>query len=302
MLAILALACAPAYAASPAITPTPAYQPEVVNPELVGGRRIDTGTAATFLVWGSDATILRSADGREWQHAQTPGSSDLAQLAANPQASVLVAVGNKGSILRSTDAGKTWRAARNTIDDTDLLAVVHVYERIWVAAGTQGRILRSTDDARTWTLVNSHLKAAMRTLSLDAYSGRILIGGDDGLVGFSIDAGVSWQLTALTMPDPTTPISGFYRFGRLLLATSALAQVQASTDPHAVAVTAAFADQQSAAFGAALEGYDSPRRADVLEVMGLVLDGNLRAWQLGRQPVAEVHRAIDRAAALIFDR
>ena len=81
----------------------------------------------------------------------------------------------------------------------------------------------------------------------------------------------------------------------------ALAPVQASTDPHAVAVTAAFADQQSAAFGAALDGYDSPRRADVLEVMGLVLDGNLRAWQLGRQPVAEVHRAIDRAAALIFD-
>lgn len=80
----------------------------------------------------------------------------------------------------------------------------------------------------------------------------------------------------------------------------ALAQVQASTDPHAMAVLARFADQQSDAFGAALEGDDTPHRDDVLEVMGLVLDGSLRAWHLGRQPVAEVHRVIDRAATLIF--
>jgi photosystem II stability/assembly factor-like uncharacterized protein len=230
MLALLALVCAPAQAASPAPAPSPVYQPQVVNPELVGGRRVDSGGTSTFLVWGSDATILRSMDGRDWQHAQTPGASDLAQMAANPQGSVLVAVGAQGTILRSTDAGKSWRRARNTIVDTDLLAVVHVYDRIWIAAGTQGRILRSKDDARTWTLVNSHLKVAMRSLSLDAYSGRILIGGDDGLVGFSIDAGVSWQITALTMPDPATPVSGFHRFGRLLLATSALGRFLTSED------------------------------------------------------------------------
>lgn len=82
---------------------------------------------------------------------------------------------------------------------------------------------------------------------------------------------------------------------------AALLQVQASTDADAAAVMSTFEQQQSAAFGGALDGYDSPRRDDVLAVMGAVLDGNLRAWQRGRIPVAEVHRAIDRAAALIFD-
>ena len=191
-----------------------------MKPELVGGRRVDTGAAATFLVWGSDATILRSGDGRQWQHAQTPGAADIAQLAANPQGNVLVAVGNQGNILRSTDVGQTWRAARNSVVDTDLLAVVHARDRIWIAAGTQGRILRSTNDARTWSLVDSHLQAAMRTLSLEVASGRILIGGDDGLVGFSDDAGQSWQITAIAMPHPATPVTGLHHFGKLLLATS----------------------------------------------------------------------------------
>jgi AcrR family transcriptional regulator len=83
---------------------------------------------------------------------------------------------------------------------------------------------------------------------------------------------------------------------------AALVQVQASADPHAAQVVATFEDQQSAAFGEALDGYDSPRRDDVLAVMGAVLDGNLRAWQLGRITIGEVHRSIDRAASLIFDR
>ena len=90
-------------------------------------------------------------------------------------------------------------------------------------------------------------------------------------------------------------------FERDPLVYAALLQVQASTDPDAAAVIATFEDQQSSAFGEALDGYDSPRRDDVLAVMGAVLDGNLRAWHLGRIPIAEVHRAIDRAAALIFD-
>ena len=82
---------------------------------------------------------------------------------------------------------------------------------------------------------------------------------------------------------------------------AALLQVQASTDADAAEVMATFEHQQSAAFGEALDGYDSPRRDDVLAVMGAVLDGNLRAWQRGRISMAEVHRAVDRAAALIFD-
>ena len=52
--------------------------------------------------------------------------------------------------------------------------------------------------------------------------------------------GVSWQITALAMPDPATPVTAFHRFGKLLLATSALGRFLISEDdgeelgPHAV--------------------------------------------------------------------
>src|SRR5688572_11097180 len=207
------LLCAPALAAAPAIR----YKPQVVNPDLVGGRLVETGATPVFLVWGSDATVLRSENGRDWQHADSPGAADLTQIAADSAGAVLVAVGAKGAILKSVDAGKSWTPARNPTLDTDLQAVVSAGNRIWIAAGTQGRILRSVDDAKTWKLI-------------DAKSGRVMIGGDDGLVGFSRDGGESWQLTAITMPEPVTPISGFHRFDKLLLATSAMGRFLTSED------------------------------------------------------------------------
>ena len=96
--------------------------------------------------------------------------------------------------------------ARNDTKDTDLLAVVNQPgTRIWIAAGTNGRILRSIDDGKNWSIVDSQLKIGFQTLFVDPISQAILIGGDEGLVGFSKDAGVSWQITAISMPEPATP-------------------------------------------------------------------------------------------------
>jgi photosystem II stability/assembly factor-like uncharacterized protein len=207
----------------------PTYQPQVINPDITGGLLVHA--TRVLLVWGSDGTILRSEDGERWSHAITPGSADLARICANASGSVIVAVGAQGTILRSTDGGKTWAAARNDTKDTDLLAVVNqTGGRIWIAAGTNGRILRSSDDGKIWTLVDSQLKIGFQTLFVDQFSQSILIGGDEGLVGFSKDAGVSWQITAISMPEPVTPVTGFHRFGKLLIATSALGRFLTSED------------------------------------------------------------------------
>ena len=201
----------------------------MINPDLTGGLLV--GGSRVLLVWGSDGTILRSEDGVRWSHAVTPGSADLSRAASNERGDVLVAVGNQGTILRSTDAGRTWQAARNETTDTDLRAVVNQPgSRTWVAAGTNGRLLRSTDDGKNWSLVESQLKVAFQTLFVDPETRLILIGGDEGMVGFSNDAGVSWHITTLAMPDPATPVTAFHRFGKLLLATSALGRFLTSED------------------------------------------------------------------------
>ncbi len=223
----LSLPCAPIFASAPA---PPRYDAQVVNPDLVGGLSVETANATVRLLWGTDATILRSEDGRDWHHASTPGSADLAQLASDASGGVMVAVGAKGTILRSGDAGRSWSVPRGPRIEADLLAVVSAGDRVWVAAGTQGRILRSRDDAKTWTLVESKLASTMQALSLDPVSGRLLIGGDDGLVGYSIDRGESWHVTAISMAAPVTPITAFHRFGDLLLALSARGRFLVSQD------------------------------------------------------------------------
>ncbi len=225
-LALLVLSCVTASAA-------PRQDVQGVNADLVGGVQIPSDAGSVLLVWGGDATILRSENGQDWLRASTPGSADITHLAANAKGDVLVAVGAAGAILRSTDAGRTWRAAKNKTLDTDLAAVASAGERTWIAAGTAGRVLRSTDDGRTWSSIDSQLNVALRALSFDAVSGRVFVGGDDGLVGFSADRGESWQVTLISMPDPATPIGAFHRFGKLLLATSTLGRFLTSDDDGA---------------------------------------------------------------------
>src|SRR5262245_23590167 len=94
-----------------AATRAPDYQAQVVNPDLSGGLRLPG--APTLLLWGSDATILRSEDGATWSNAETPGDADIAAIASNTDGSVLIAVGARGMVLRSRDRGRTWEAARN---------------------------------------------------------------------------------------------------------------------------------------------------------------------------------------------
>lgn len=223
-LALLALPVAATAAGAPH------YLAEVMNPDLTGGREVPAGDGSTLLLWGTDATILRSDDGQDWQHARTPGSADLAQLDSNESGSVLIAVGAKTTILRSTDAGRTWSTVKLPAVVTDFTTVAYAGEQAWVAAGTGGRILRSIDDGRSWTLIESSLSATLRTLKPDAESGLLFIGGDDGLIGFSEDRGESWSVTAINMPEPITPVTAFHRFGALMLATSARGRFLMSND------------------------------------------------------------------------
>jgi photosystem II stability/assembly factor-like uncharacterized protein len=228
LISLFALAGTSVFAPAARIS-APIYVPQVVNPDLNGGLLVNG--SRVLLLWGSDGVILRSEDGAKWTHAVTPGTQDLARVAANDRGDVLIAVGTSGTILRSTDAGRTWQSSRNPTVDTDLRAVVNQpATRTWVSVGTNGRVLRSLDDGKNWTLIESNLTVTFQTLFVDPKTQAILIGGDEGFVGYSKDAGESWQITALTMPDPATPVSAFHRIGKLLLATSALGRFLTSED------------------------------------------------------------------------
>jgi photosystem II stability/assembly factor-like uncharacterized protein len=218
MLASMVLPGAASLAAGPA---PPESGPSEVRPDLVGGLEVQVGNSRVLLVWGAGSTVLWSEEGREWHRARTRGSADLAQVAAKESGSVIAAVGAQGTILRSTDAGRTWSIRRPPSPDVSLTTVTWAGDRVWLAAGTGGQIWRSLDDAKTWKVVKSPLAATLRTLNRDASTGRVLLGGDEGIAGYSQDQGETWQVTFLEMPDTASSITSIHRFGELLLATSA---------------------------------------------------------------------------------
>jgi photosystem II stability/assembly factor-like uncharacterized protein len=222
--ASLVLACL----AWPAAAAAPVEDARLVGTDIRGAVALP-GTG-TLLLWGSGATILRSADGVNWSHAETPGDADLARIASNTDGSVLIAVGAHGAVMRSTDGGQSWHAARNT-GDADLETVsFHAPSSAWVAAGAHGRILRSTDRGKHWKPLPSTFSSGLLTSFVDAKTQRLLIGGEGGVVGVSADGGTSWDVTRISMPGPVTPVTGFHRFGDRLLATSARGRFLLSTD------------------------------------------------------------------------
>jgi photosystem II stability/assembly factor-like uncharacterized protein len=209
--------------------PPAEYKAEVVNPDFSGGMLLPDGT--TLLVWGTDGTLLRSENGERWSSVETTSPADLAAAAADATGKVTIAVGQQGAILRSVDGARSFQTATNGTTATDLRAVTwHAPSNAWIAAGTGGRILRSKDGGKSWTVVPSISALDLHTVFVDPETRDVLIGGDQGTVGVSSDGGASFRLTTVAMPAPVSPITKFFRHGKLLLGAATLGRLVASTD------------------------------------------------------------------------
>lgn len=224
--------CIPAAICADENKAPPSYSARVINPKLTGS--LFEPNSRSLLLWGTDGTVMYSADGASFTWANTPTDADLSRIAADARGKVLIAVGERGAILRSEDSGRNWTAATVPAKSFDLRAVVHhPTTGAWIAAGTAGAILRSLDAGRTWTRLDHQLNLTFEALFFEPTSSAILIGGEDGLVGRSTDAGVSWHLTRIRMQDPVTPITAFHALPGQVIATSALGRFLTSVDKGA---------------------------------------------------------------------
>lgn len=102
------------------------------------------------------------------------------------------AVGDAGTILKTTDAGATWaplssgttRALHDVyfFNDTDGLAV-----------GDNGLILRTTDGGATWPGVTSGVRDSLRAVSFGGTNG--ICGGTSQDILYSTDSGATWHVS-----------------------------------------------------------------------------------------------------------
>ena len=91
----------------------------------------------------------------------------------------LIAVGERGTILRTDDGGRKWNSARAPVNST-LLSVQFISEDDGWIVGRNGVILRSDDRGRTWIESESTTRSNLYALFINKKTGWAV--GADGLI------------------------------------------------------------------------------------------------------------------------
>jgi hypothetical protein len=109
-------------------------------------------------------------------------------ISGTSTAYTFIAVGNEGTVIRSTDAN-SWSLPIFTSANRTLRGVDH-YESTWIAVGDNGQIITSTNDGLSWTLDNT-----TTTLNINdvIYANQWVAVGDKGSVWIKSATGSTWQ-------------------------------------------------------------------------------------------------------------
>lgn len=112
----------------------------------------------------------------------------------------VIAVGDGGIILRTTDGGSSWEnIPSGTTQDLKSISIINNSTAIIVGSG--GTILRTTDTGSSWESVTTDVTDDLLAVSFNGGSG--VAGGGSQTIIFSTDAGASW----------TTSQTGFFGGG-----------------------------------------------------------------------------------------
>jgi photosystem II stability/assembly factor-like uncharacterized protein len=120
--------------------------------------------AALALITGARADVTATVPVALAQPALvTPKALNAAMLAVAAAGQRLVAAGERGTILYSDNAGRSWRQAQVPVS-VSLTALQFVDARQGWAVGHQGVVLHSADGGATWTRQLDGVRAAALTL------------------------------------------------------------------------------------------------------------------------------------------
>ncbi len=112
----------------------------------------------------------------------------------------VIAVGDAGTILKTTDGGVSWEnITSGTSERLNSISVIN--NSIAVIAGDAGILLRTTDAGSSWQNITSNVSDNLLSVSFNGTSG--VAGGSSQTILYSTDAGASW----------TTSQTGFFGGG-----------------------------------------------------------------------------------------
>jgi photosystem II stability/assembly factor-like uncharacterized protein len=122
-----------------------------------------------------------------WLPQISPTSLALYGVAFS-DANTWVAVGDAGTIIRSTDGGVVWTPIASPVGDP--LRAVSFNGSTGIAVGIAGRVLRTIDGGLNWTKETRPTTRALYSVSMG--SRMAVITGEEGGIFVSTDDGVTW--------------------------------------------------------------------------------------------------------------
>jgi photosystem II stability/assembly factor-like uncharacterized protein len=126
----------------------------------------------------------------QWLNQTSGTTSDLYKVCFT-DANTGTAVGENGTILRTTNGGTTWRG-QSSGTTSDLLAVSFTDANTGTVVGIGGTILRTTDGGATWVNQESRTTHAICGVSFtDANTGTVV--GANGTILRTTDGGTTWR-------------------------------------------------------------------------------------------------------------
>ncbi|MBV8063049.1 MAG: hypothetical protein JOY51_05605 [Nevskia sp.] len=164
---------------------------------------------SSWVAVGQRGIILLSADGKQWQQVPTPADTTLTRVRFL-DASHGWAIGYDGTILNTTDGGKSWKLQQfDAAWGKRWFAVLFFDADNGLLAGANGILKKTADGGKTWDAVNSETFADTPNLyNLVALGdGSLLLAGERGFLARSTDKGANWT-------QLKSPYTGSY-FGAL---------------------------------------------------------------------------------------
>jgi photosystem II stability/assembly factor-like uncharacterized protein len=167
------------------------------------------------IIVGDNGTLVRLTPDHQLIYPINPaGSANLnsVNLTHPSNVAVIFAVGDAGTIIKTTDGGLTW-ALLDFPNSADLMSVDYDYQsdRV-VVGGSQYTIAQSTDGGETWTLIGIGAKKSfggfMTFNDIYFYNDSLgFVGGPYGLMAKTTNGGGYWTIHVI---DGFDEISSYY--------------------------------------------------------------------------------------------
>ncbi len=144
---------------------------------------------------GSRASeFLHPRETNRWQRSSPfITTNHLQSVALSSDGKSALAVGEDGTILKSSDAGQSWQSIASG-SNAALRAIAFSPDgKIAFAVGDRGAILKSSDAGQSWQSIASGNKTMLNSLAFSLDGKSVLMLGGNGIVLKSGDSGQTWQ-------------------------------------------------------------------------------------------------------------